>query len=347
MKLEIILDELIQKHSLNFIVENLNVSKNTIQRWMSINKVPNEYKFELYRLNGMDVDYTLFSFKEKDQFFTPKNVSEKCFGILQDVLKTYNDTKLYTFVEPSVGNGSFFQFLPKGNRIGIDIEPQIEDVSIFKKNYLDWKPENQDPCIVIGNPPFGLRGNLALKFINHSTFADYVAFILPPLFESDGKGTPGKRVKGFNLIHSQKIDNLFETPTGKEIKVECIFQIWSKYQINKEYSNTFLKKTNDNIKIYSLSDGGTPSSTRNKSMLNKCDIYLPSTCFGKENMRTYTKFEDLPNQRGYGIVFIKDKENNIKRLRNVDWVKVSFLSTNSAFNLRSSQIFNNLEKYVY
>ena len=340
MKLEIILDELIQKHSLNFIVENLNVSKTTIQRWINTNKVPNEYKFELYRLNGMDIDYTLFSFKEKDQFFTPKNISEKCFDILHEILKKYNDTKSYTFIEPSVGNGSFFQFLPKDKRIGIDIEPHIKDVSVFRKNYLDWKPEQTGPYIVIGNPPFGLRGNLALKFINHSTFADYVAFILPPLFESDGKGTPGKRVKGFNLIYSQKIENLFENPKGKEIKVECIFQIWSKYQINKDYSNTFLKKNSDTIRIYSLSDGGTPSSTRNKTMLYNCDVYLPSTCFGKENMKPYTKFEDLPNQRGYGIVFLKDKETNINRMNNINWSDISFLSTNSAFNLRSSQIFN-------
>ena len=35
-------------------------------------------------------------------------------------------------------------------------------------------------------------------------------------------------------------------------------------------------KLNDvsSIKVYSLSDGGTPSTTRNKDMLYSCDIYL-------------------------------------------------------------------------
>jgi hypothetical protein len=52
---------------------------------------------------------------------------------------------------------------------------------------------------------------LALRFINHSNnfHAEYVCFILPQLFESDGKGVPRKRVKGFNLIHSEKIETNF------------------------------------------------------------------------------------------------------------------------------------------
>ena len=77
---------------------------------------------------------------------------------------------------------------------------------------------------------FGLRGNLALRFINHaSTFSDYVCFILPQLFESDGKGVPRKRVINLNLLHSEKINNIFISPDNKETKVECIFQIWSNF----------------------------------------------------------------------------------------------------------------------
>jgi len=37
------------------------------------------------------------------------------------------------------------------------------------------------------------------------TFADYVVFILPQIFESDGKGVPRKRVEGYNLTYSEKI----------------------------------------------------------------------------------------------------------------------------------------------
>jgi hypothetical protein len=88
-----------------------------------------------------------------------------------------------------------------------------------------------------------------------------------------------------------------------------------------------------------MSDGGTVSSTRNKNMIGKCDVYLPSTCFGKENMKVYATFDDLPGRRGYGIVFTNNKENMIKKANSINWVDVSFLSTNSALNLRTSSIY--------
>ena len=73
-------------------------------------------------------------------------------------------------------------------------------------------------------------------------------------------------------------------------------------------------------------------------MLDKCDIYLPSTCFGKKNMKFYTSFIDLPGQKGYGIVFHSNKEKNLEKFREIDWSSVAFLSTNSAYNIRTSQI---------
>jgi hypothetical protein len=75
-------------------------------------------------------------------------------------------------------------------------------------------------------------------------------------------------------------------------------------------------------------------------MLEKCDMYLPSTCFGKEAMRHYASFNELPGRKGYGIVFLKDKEYMIEKGKNIEWSSVSFLSTNSAFNLRTSIILD-------
>ena len=120
--------------------------------------------------------------------------------------------------------------------------------------------------------------------------------------------------------------------------MECIFQVWSKFHKNDNY---VIKKTlNNNIKIYSLSDGDNPSTTRNKKMFYKCDAYIPSTCFGKDNMKYYENFDTLPRKKGYGIVFIKDKKKNFEKFKNIDWSNVAFLSTNSAYNIRSSQITN-------
>ena len=330
-----ILNQILQSKTISDIAKEINVANGTVKRWIDLQNVPSSYTFELLKLAEIDIDYSKFSFKEKDQFFTPDTTAKYCFSKFLEVLKKYNNYEDYIFIEPSAGNGCFLKILPLDKRIGLDIEPKFHE--IIKQDYLSWTPNENKKYVVIGNPPFGLRGQLALKFINHSSnFADYVCFILPQLFESDGKGVPRKRVTGLNLIHSEKLNTDFENPDGNTIKVQCIFQIWSKFHKNKNYE--IKERENNNIKIYSLSDGGTSSTTRNKKMFNKCDIYLPSTCFGKENMKYYDTFDMLPGKKGYGIIFIKDKEKNLEKFKSINWYNVAFLSTNSAYNIRSSQI---------
>ena len=70
---------------------------------------------------------------------------------------------------------------------------------------MTWTPNNTDdrPCIAIGNPPFGYRGWLALVLNRAAEFCDYVGFILPMSFQSDGKGSPKNRVRGMTLVHSE------------------------------------------------------------------------------------------------------------------------------------------------
>ena len=94
-------------------------------------------------------------------------------------------------------------------------------------------------------------------------------------------------------------------------------------------------------KIYSLSNGGTPSTTRNKDKLNCCDYYLPSTVFGADKMKLYPNFESLPQQRGYGIIV---EDENIKPIiEKINWNKEAFYSTNNAINLRTSLIAKAIE----
>ena len=342
MKLFDILSKILENNSYSYVSSNLNVALGTVKRWIDLKIVPKSYTFELMKLANMDIDYSKFDYKEKDQFFTPLATSKYCYSKFIQVMNKNGDCENdYTFIEPSAGSGSFLKLLPQEKRIGLDIEPKCEE--IMKQDFLEWYPHENKKYIVIGNPPFGLRGQLALKFINHSsTFADYVCFILPQLFESDGKGVPRKRVTGLNLIHSEKLNSNFESPDNKPVNVECIFQIWSKFHKNDLYN--IPNKESSILKVYSLSDGETPSTTRNKKMFNQCDVYLPSTCFGKENMKYYDNFDTLPGKRGYGIVFLKNKKVNLQKFKKIDWPTVAFLSTNSAFNIRSSQVISQFEE---
>lgn len=314
------------------LAEHLGVARGTVKRWKQTDKVPKQYRADILKLLGKPVDFSEYSYAEKDQFFTPKAVAEYCYRKVIEIVQPDNDT---LFVEPSAGNGVFFDLLPKGRRVGLDIEPRHPEVET--KDFLDYTPAQKRKIVVIGNPPFGLRGNLALRFINHAySFADYVAFILPPLFDSDGKGSPMKRVL-YSLTHTEKLPSTtFTDPDNRPVKVETVFQIFSKNQ-----KQTQIKpQRNDLFKVYSLSDGGTPSTTRNKSKLNACDLYLPSTCFGRDNMRAYGSFEELPNRRGYGVLF--KQGTTTTTVDQICWADVAFLSTNSAYNLRQSLIYDTI-----
>jgi hypothetical protein len=320
--------------------KELYISIGTIKRWLENGKTPKQYQFDLMKLNKMEIDYSNFSITDKDQFFTKHETVNECWKLFNNKMKELKiDKNDYTFIEPSAGDGAFLKVLPI-KTIAFDIEPKNE--KIIKQDFLEWQPKlnAKEKFIVFGNPPFGLRGHLALAFINHaSKFADFVCFILPQLFESDGKGVPRKRVLNMNLIHSEKLITKFYQPnTEKEVEIHTIFQIWSKNHTSKTLEISHEIETD--IKVYSLSDGGTAGSTRNKKMLELCDIYLPSTCFGKENMKLYSTFEELPNRKGYGIIFSKNKEELIEKSKNIDWNTIAFISTNSAINLRTSKIIN-------
>ena len=138
--------------------------------------------------------------KGNEKYYTKPEVVNKC---LEEFKKLNIDKTTDVVIEPSAGNGSFTTRLVEYNSISYDIVPEGENIIEQDFLKLDLTARFQIPLHFIGNPPFGLRGQLALKFINHAaTFCDYVAFILPQLFESDGKGVPRKRVIGLNLIHS-------------------------------------------------------------------------------------------------------------------------------------------------
>ncbi len=334
----LLVKELLKSYSIKQLSEELCLASGTLARWLKLDDVPCQYEFELLRLANKEIDYSKYSSKQKDQFYTPQSTAKYCFDVFKKKLNELGENiEDYYFIEPSAGNGSFLQVLPDAKTIALDIEPRAD--GILAQNYLSWKPADINKYIVFGNPPFGLRGHLALKFINHSyEFADYVCFILPQLFESDGKGVPRKRVKGYNLIHSEKIDSTFYEPDKKSVNINTIFQIWSKHHKNTGYDMHYTE--NKNIKVYSLSDGGTPSSTRNKAMIGACHVYVPSTCFGRNNMRCYAAFDELPGKKGYGIVFNDKKDEMMQKIHNTDLGSVAFLSTNSAYNLRSSQIYS-------
>ena len=109
---------------------------------------------------------------ELDKYYTPVDLAKYCIDKTFEIIGEENITEV---IEPSAGNGSFSRQL---KCVAYDIEPEHED--IIKQDFLKLNVEYKQGRLIIGNPPFGSRMNLAQKFYKQSIrIGDYIAFILP------------------------------------------------------------------------------------------------------------------------------------------------------------------------
>lgn len=110
-----------------------------------------------------------------DKYYTPKSVVKAVLKVVEKELMPLE--KFSRIIEPSAGAGAFLRELPKG-ALGFDILPEYEGV--IKGDYLKQEIPYLKNSLVVGNPPFGVGGQLVQKFIEKSLeHSDYVAFVIP------------------------------------------------------------------------------------------------------------------------------------------------------------------------
>jgi hypothetical protein len=285
-----------------------------------------------------------------DQYFTNKDLAKNLFIKANEIITKYEQNiDDFHWLEPSVGEGCFFDLLPEDKRIGIDIEPLRND--IIKSDYLKFKLPNKK-LIIIGNPPFGHRGVMALNFINHSQNAEYVCFILPMFFESKGKGSVKYRVRGFNLIHSERLPkNSFYLPTTqKMVDVKCVFQIWSKnHKSEKEefswYNNRHKEPFENILKVVTVSLAKNRECGKRWIFDEKADFYISSTFH--EKISIVYDFSQVKYKSGVAVIFITEnkqlKDKIIEIFETTNWKNYASLATNSCYHIGKSNIFQVLQ----
>ena len=261
-----------------------------------------------------------------DQYNTLPKVAEYCWDSFQKFLKKDSAIlKNYKMIEPSAGAGSFYNLLPKNNRVGIDVEKFNSDY--IQQDFLTWEPNHTDnrPCLAIGNPPFGYRGWLALAFLNRAAeFCDYVGFILPMSFQSDGKGSPKNRVVGMTLVHSEQLSgDLFELPSGEKIQVNTLWQIWKK---GNAPALPDLSAADDYIDLFTVDY--RKERLCGMKRIDDCNNFLQRTYFN-EPPTIVNDFSKVKYVCGYGIIIKKDKRKILGILKNTDWNKYSNLATHN------------------
>jgi len=190
-----------------------------------------------------------------DKFYTKSEIVDWC-------LDTIDYTNYDLVIEPSVGSGAFYSKIKHSNKIGIDLKPELGPLNelhnVITHDFLTWElnefpyPKN---ILLIGNPPFGRNGSLALKFIKkgHSINAD-IAFILPKGYKKrsmyDRIPLDYEKVLEIDLPHNSFLYN------GVDYDVPCVWQIYKKtnkfrekeIKLKPKYFK-FVDKENANIAI--------------------------------------------------------------------------------------------------
>lgn len=278
-----------------------------------------------------------------DQFNTMPKVAEYCWNSFQKILKKEKVTlSNYNIIEPSAGTGSFYDLLPENNRIGVDVEKYRDE--FFQSDFLTWEPEIGDkPCLAIGNPPFGYRGWLALAFLNRAAeYCDYVGFILPMSFQSDGKGSPKNRVKGMKLIHSERLpSDLFVMPDGEVKQVNTLWQVWKKGDAPKLPD---LSMCDEFIELFTVDLRKERLCGMKK--IDDCDFFLQRSYFTKPP-EFVSSFDDVRYGCGYGVIFKKKRGEIKKILKKINWDNYSNLATHncrhiSMYHIRLALLDNGL-----
>ena len=280
--------------------------------------------------------YALGKKAAEDAYFTRHNIAQQCVTRLLAVCKQQKiHVPDYTFVEPSAGDGCFYDCLPDGaDKIGIDINPKR--TGFEKADYLTWWPNaTNKKFIVVGNPPFGHRGAMALAFVNRSLlFADIVAFILPMSFFSNGKGTNMKRVNGATLLHSEKLprDSFYDPATNKPVTVNTVFQVWMKGRHKSVFQDY---DVSEYVDIYTCCSAPARYCGLGRGRVYDC--YIAATFYG-EKIGIVPSFAEVKYGSGYGLVVKKDKQRVMQVLQAADWGKHSTDATNSCKHIRMFHI---------
>lgn len=183
-----------------------------------------------------------------DKFYTKEIVVEKCLSFL-------NASEYDCIIEPSAGNGAFSNKID--NIFAFDLAPENDTIQ-----QADWLTldKNQfakfENVLVVGNPPFGVSGNLAYTFIVESMkFANTVAFILPKGFKKESM--KNRIPLNFELTTEVDLPKNSFTLENEDYSVPCVFQIWQKsveLRSKKNYRKTtelfkFVKKEDADFRI--------------------------------------------------------------------------------------------------
>ena len=236
---------------------------------------------------------------KNDKYYTPKWLVKYVIDKANEIIGKENITQ---FLEPSAGDGRFLNSLPP-NTLAYDLYPDRED--IIKQDYLKLDLEYKNGRCIIGNPPYGNRNNLALKFCNKSfELGEYVVFILPI---SQLNNTYS--IYKYNLIYSENLGMV----EFSDRKVHTCLNI---YKRPKNGFNT--RKKVNSCKLIEMKE---VRYSRNQFLPSDFKYDIGICTFGSVGTEVFNNKKYV--QELYIKILREDlKEEIIEIIRNANWKKI-------------------------
>ncbi len=228
-----------------------------------------------------------------DQYYTKKEVVRRCLKKVGELPHKYD-----LVIEPSAGNGAFYDEIRHKNKIGIDIHPNHKDV--IQGDWLKFEiSQEYQRVLVIGNPPFGQYHRLSSAFIAQAlSFANVqtIAFILPNVYN---KHTRQKTLpRSWRICSITDLGRNCYTLDGRDYHLPTSFFVFDRSQGKDLRVNPNLYRDTDDFEFGDR---------------NNFDLFV----FGAAPQ--HITRHPQPNNRGY---FLRSKiplPELIKRIRSIDW----------------------------
>ena len=278
-----------------------------------------------------------------DEFYTRLDVARECWSELRQLMGELGlDENIAHFIEPSAGDGVFYDLLPSDRRVGYDIEPRHPEVECrdFLAHGVDALIAGDINTVVIGNPPFGKRGKLAVQFfVQAARTANTIGFIVPIIFRKYfiHKQLPAD----FRWVRSKALPRTaFRLPDGKPYAVNAEFQIWTR--IPSEHTNMRLRQpppiAHGDFSMYQYNN----TVEALKVFENDFDFAVP--CQGwQDYSRRVTDAEDCERSKQWMLLKARD-ETVLKRLRDeIDYSELALRHTTTTPGFRKGDL---VEEYL-
>jgi hypothetical protein len=254
---------------------------------------------------------------ENDKFYTKEKT-------VLDILSKIELNNFDVVIEPSAGGGAFTEKINHTNLLSFDIAPESKRVK--KQNWLEFDPSDlSGKILVVGNPPFGNQGTLALKFLKKAADigAETIAFILPKSFKKDT--IKNKIPLEYHLIYEMDLPDDSFTLEGNVYKVPCVFQIWNRLDYLRE------------LKVYK-------KSSNLFEFVNKSEADFAFRRVGFYAGRHYLEVDNKSEQSHY---FIKSKIDLPKLISAIDSIEWEHNNTAGPKSIGKGELIERLEKHIY